>query len=105
MSNRRPQIERLSEESWARIKRKVFAQLDAEEAQRPIFDPRKRRALPIWAFVLSGAAAAVMVTLAVRRPNLPPVAQQPSHIVTHDSGTHVSYGELLLEVAAQSALV
>lgn len=108
MNNRRPHIERLPEESWNRIKRNVFAQLDAEEAQRPIFDPRiKRRLLPIWAFALSGAAAAVAVTLLVRHPAPPVVAQAPapSRIVTDTSGTHVSYGELGLEVAAQSALV
>ena len=108
MSNRRPQIERLNEETWSRIKRNVFAQLDAEEAQRPIFDPRiKRRLLPVWAFALSGAAAAILVTLLVRRPNPPAIAQvaAPSRIVTDTSGTHVSYGELGLDVAAQSALV
>ena len=108
MSNRRPQIERLNEETWNRIKRNVFAQLDAEEAQRPIYDPRiKRRLLPVWAFALSGAAAAIIVTLAVHRPNPPAIAQAPapSRIVTDTSGTHVSYGELGLDVAAQSALV
>src|SRR5262249_1564867 len=104
MSDRRPPIERLSEDTWARIKNHVFGQLDAEEAQRPIYDPRRKRQwLPIAAFMLSGAAAAVVVMLLVHHPAA--MMAQPSHITTQEAGTHVSYGELGLDVAAQSDLM
>jgi hypothetical protein len=102
--DKRPPIERLPEDTWSRIKRNVFAQLDTEESQRPIFDPRnKRRWLPITAFVLSGAAAAVVVTLLVHHPAA--IVAQPSHLTTQEAGTHISYGELALDVAAESELM
>jgi len=104
MNKRPPEIERLPHDTWDRIKRNVFAQLDAEDAQRPMFDQRpKRRWLPIAAFVLSGAAAAVVVTLLVHHPG--PMLAQPSHLTTKEAGTHVSYGELGLDVAAQTDLM
>jgi len=45
----------------------------------------------------------VVVTLMVHHPA--PIMAQPSHITTQEAGTHVSYGELGLEVAAESELM
>src|SRR5262245_58794136 len=106
--SKRPNIERLSEDTWARVKRNVFAALDAEAARRPLRAARRKRhnwGTPLVAFVLGGVASAAAVVLLVRRPvTHEVVAPASSRIVTANAATHVSIGELGLDVAAHSSL-
>jgi hypothetical protein len=110
------EVEPLGEASWQRIERNVMQALEREG--RPLREarelgealgparPASRASLRFaYGFVLTGAAAAVLAMLSGRLLERPRPADALERVVTHESATHVAYGEATLDVAANSALV
>jgi hypothetical protein len=112
---RKPKIEPLGEQRWARIERELFdrvasarASSDASSTRGRTEDIRAVRWFATTALVLAGAAAAIGGGVAWRV--LDPSARKavatvgPSRISTDAAGSHVNVGEAILDVSPQSEL-
>jgi len=99
-----PPVEALSDLSWARVERAVFAELDGAAAPAPVRQP-SRRAWVYAAVPLVAAAAAVTLWMVVRPDGSPNERAIPSRVATGDSPTEVNFGDAVITVAPQSALV
>src|ERR1035437_2785507 len=102
---RRFDLEPLSESRRARIERPLFERLDREgelaPAERP--SPRIPNSRPIAAFVLAGAAAAILGAVGWEALRVRP-STEPSHLATAGTATHVVVGESSLDVAPYTVL-
>jgi hypothetical protein len=106
-----PPVEPLSDVSWQRVEKKLFAQLDCDAAV--IEPPKPRRAWQPWAFAggLALAAAAAVAFVALRPTSEGPAVAShdagvaaPSRVVALDAPTEVSFGEATITVDAESAV-
>ncbi len=103
----KPDIEPLDEQRWERIEGEVFDQLNRKRPlSRGSLFPRSR---PVLAFMLAGAAAAVVLGLTWRSldrsPTSPVASGGPSRFVTHGDGSHVDLNGAALDVSPESAVV
>jgi hypothetical protein len=97
-----PPIEPLSDLSWVRVERAVFAELDAAAA--PVTEAPVRRRWPVLIAPL--AAVAALVVWLVVRPAVPEGGhERPARIVTADSATELSFGDAVVTAAPRSTLV
>jgi hypothetical protein len=97
-----PPIEPLSDLSWVRVERAVFAELDAAAA--PVTEAAVRRRWPVLIAPL--AAVAALVVWLVVRPAVPDGDhERPARIVTADSATELSFGDAVVTAAPRSTLV
>jgi hypothetical protein len=98
-----PPIEPLSDLSWVRVERAVFAELDAAAA--PVAEAEVRRRWPVLIAPL--AAVAALVVWLVVRPAVPADGghERPARIVTADSATELSFGDAVVTAAPRSTLV
>jgi hypothetical protein len=98
-----PPIEPLSDLSWVRVERAVFAELDAAAA--PVAEAAVRRRWPVLIAPL--AAVAALVVWLVVRPAVPADGghERPARIVTADSATELSFGDAVVTAAPRSTLV
>jgi hypothetical protein len=97
-----PPIEPLSDLSWVRVERAVFAELDAAAA--PVTGAPARRRWPVLIAPL--AAVAALVVWLVVRPAVPDGGHEgPARIVTADSATELSFGDAVVTAAPRSTLV
>jgi hypothetical protein len=98
-----PPIEPLSDLSWVRVERAVFAELDAAAA--PVTETPVRRRWPVLIAPL--AAVAALVVWLVIRPAVPVDGghERPARIVTADSATELSFGDAVVTAAPRSTLV
>lgn len=98
-----PPIESLSDTSWSRIERGVWAELDAQVPERPA-----RRARRWW---LAGgtlaAAAAIAAIVFGMRVNSGPLAlvDEPSRVVSGTAPSAVLFGDVHITLDADTALV
>jgi len=108
-----PPVEPLSDVSWQRVEKRLFAQLDLDGTMPDTPVVRPRRSWAPWAFAGGLAlAAAAAVAVVVTRPAEPShVAHvrdagvpSPSRVVAQDSPTEVSFGEAQITVDAESAV-
>jgi len=100
-----PTVELLSEITWARVERDVFARLDAERTVRrdPSGSPRRW-----WWLALPVAISAAAVIIAVRTPAPAPVLDndwQWSRVVAGASPSMVTFGDADVALDADSAVV
>lgn len=102
---RRIEVEPLTDERWSRLERSLFARLEQEKGDaspRPVRPGRVRRG--IW--LVAAALACVATLLLVRgRPQAPAVVEQPSHITTGATASHLALPGLSLDVQPESAVV
>lgn len=105
-----PPVEPLGDLQWARIERRVWAELDAEVPDLAL--PSRGRRTP-W-LVAAGAvalAAAGVTAVALTRgtvpatPATPVAAVAPQWVVTDVGGSEVSFGDARIRVAPRSAVV
>jgi hypothetical protein len=98
------EVEPLSDVAWQRVERRLFAggaiPADAETPRPAPARPGHRR-LAVGLAAVGLAAAALALLLWPRAPD----RVAPSRIVTADSPSSVSVGDVALEVAARSALL
>jgi hypothetical protein len=97
-----PPIEPLSDVSWSRVERGVWARLDAETPTRSM--PPSPRRWWLVAAPLAAAAAIAMIVLATRGQTLQ-VADETSRVVTGTAPSQVSFGDSHIELEAATALV
>ncbi|MEJ7599624.1 MAG: FecR family protein [Kofleriaceae bacterium] len=110
MSDVRPAVEPMSDLSWARVERGLWARLDGT-ATTQIATPRSRRWL--WIAVPSlavAAAAAAAFAFFINTPALPskPVAtseEAPTRIVTGGSPSTITVGDAHVTLDAETAVV
>ena len=115
MSDVRPPVEQMSDLSWARVERGLWARLDGT-ATTQIAAPPSRRWL--WIALPSAAvaaAAAIAFVVFVKRPmhGLPsapiataPVAEEtPMRVVTGDAPSTITVGDAHVTLASDSAVV
>jgi hypothetical protein len=99
-----PPVEPLSDLSWARVERAVFAELDAAAAPVALAPVRRR-----WPVLIAPlAAVAALVVWLVVRPSAPDVAgghDRPARVVTAESPTELSFGDAVITAAPRSTLV
>ncbi len=108
----RPVVEPLSDITWQRVERDLFAVLDCDGTVAPAGRAAtSQRAWAPWAIAGTFAAAAILVVVVMTRgtsPATPPAVQvgsaTPSRIVTGDAATEISFGEAAITVDAESAL-
>jgi len=98
-----PPVEPLSDISWQRVERAVFAELDAQTAPSPVRPARSTRRWAISLVPLAAAAAAVALWLAVQRRG--EHHETPSRVVTNGAPTEVSFGDAVITAESHSALV
>ena len=101
----RPEVEELSDIAWARVERRLWAELDhapAPAVELVVPSPRRR-----WPWLVAGAlaAAAVVAALAWPSSSAPPGAVLASRVVTASAATEVGFGDAAITVAPESALV
>ena len=107
-----PPVEPLSEISWQRVERAVYAELDAAV----VAEQRPARTTRWWAFTLvplAAAAAAVALWVGTRPEmvSMPepiaslPSAETPLRVATNGAPTDVNFGDAVVTVASHSALV
>jgi hypothetical protein len=107
---RRLEIESLDKARWDRIERNLRDRLDQEpvSARQPVREERSPR--PVVAFVLAGAAAAVVGVLAwsalhpAQHGAALPAQATVTRVETRDAPSHLAVGESSLDVAAHSAV-
>ena len=107
-SEKKRDVEPLSDLSWQRIERNVFnalANAPSTPATVPAPIPAGGRRLAIGLAVVGAAAVLALVTWRASVWTPTATASAPSRIVTHESGTHVAWGEATLDVAADSAVL
>jgi ferric-dicitrate binding protein FerR (iron transport regulator) len=113
-------VEPLSDISWQRVERNVFAELDAAPAAAPAPRQVARPAwsMPSWRWMIPAtalAAAAVILIVFLRRPGEPQtvaladrdggaLGAGPSRIATGESATEVVFGDATITVAPHSAV-
>ena len=110
----RPPVEQMSDLSWARVERGLWARLDGT-ATTQIAAPRSRRwlwiALPS---VAVAAAAALAFAMFMDKPMkglpsapiaMPLVEETPMRVVTGDSPSTITVGDAHVTLAANSAVV
>ncbi len=99
----RPPIDELSDIAWARVERRLWAELDAAPVARMAPPTRARR----WPWLAAGAlaAAAVVMILAWPAGSGSQRAASPSRVVTAGSATEVHFGDAEIAVAADSAVL
>ena len=98
-----PPVEPLSDLSWLRVERAVFAELDAARAAAPPVPARRSHR---WMFALAAplaAAAAVVLWLVI--PSAPAPHERPARLATADSKTEVVFGDSVITAEAHSTLV
>ncbi len=100
-------VEPLSEQRWARIERATFARL-ALEAAPPYRGPARSKAVS-WRpwFAAVAVAACVVLAFALNRQLVPEQAalDQPSHIITGVSASHLALPGVTVDVGPESAVV
>lgn len=111
MSHERPPIEPLSDVSWQRVEKKLFAQLDLDNAVATPAPVRRRHWQP-WALAGGLALACTAAALLLLRPaDGPSVAvggdagpAAPARVVTQESASEITFGEATITVDAESAV-
>jgi len=107
-----PPIEPLSDVSWQRVEKRLFAQLDLDASAVDVEPVRPRRAWQPWAAAGGLALACAAIALVLLRPSTSSHLAHlrdagvpaPSRVVAQDSATEVSYGEATITVDAESAV-
>lgn len=108
----RPAVDDMSDVSWARVERGVFARLDGAGTVTSAVATREysksqRRSWVWFAAPLAAAAAAVLLIVATRGGNRAsgPIAQsEPARVVSGSSPSAVSFGDAHITLDADSAL-
>ena len=100
-----PPIEPLSDTSWKRIERGLYADLD-RVMETPEPAPVRRFRFKAWYGVAAAAAvaAALLVVLLPSGDEPAPAVATASRVVTNDAPTQLTIGRADLDIAAQSAL-
>lgn len=111
MSRERPPIEPLSDVSWQRVEKKLFAQLDLDNAVGEPAPVRRRMWQP-WALAGGLALACTAAALLLLRPtdtrsiaaadDAGPGA--PARVVTQESASEITFGEATITVDAETAV-
>jgi len=96
----RPPVEPLSDLSWARVERSVFAELDASTVPTTVPAARPRHRWMLMAAPL--AAAAAVILWFVMRPDGHGI--DGPRVVTGDTPTTLSFGDAEITASAHSAL-
>ncbi|HUS64244.1 MAG TPA: FecR family protein, partial [Kofleriaceae bacterium] len=106
MSDRKHEVEPLSEASWSRVERAIFERLDAAQPSPLAGELHRAQKRRRRLFAVGGAlvAAAALVLVATNLIGRGPRGES-SRIVTAGAGSHVSYGEAALDVDPQSAVL
>ena len=112
MSDVRPPIEPMSDLSWARVERGLWARLDAPEPTAESRVPSRRRWIWIAApSVAVAAAAAAAFALLIETPELPPAPATmqpealPTRIVAGAAPSRITHGDVHVTLDADSAVV
>src|SRR5690349_2950967 len=109
----RPAVDDMSDVSWARVERGVFARLDGAGTVTSAVATREygksqRRSWAWYAAPLVAAAAAVLLVVATRGGSngaSGPLAQsEPARVVSGSSPSAVSFGDAHITLDADSAL-
>ncbi len=102
----RIEVEPLGEQRWSKLERSLFLRLEREAdvaLPAPIRPQRARRSAWLVAAALAGAVA-VLSFVTLRSPSQA-VLEQPSHITTGPSPSHLALPGLSLDVEPESAVV
>lgn len=95
-----PQIEPLTDAAWSRIERGVWSRIDTA-VRIPAAAPRRRW---IGAAPLVLAAAVAIALIAVRAPRDAGI-REPSRVVSGSSPSSISFGDIHVELDAETAVV
>lgn len=102
----RPPVEELSELTWARVERRLWAELDRapSAAPAPLAARTDRRRWP-WLAAVALAAAAVLAFVAWPSSGTRTMLPSTSRVATAASPTEVSFGDAAITVAPSSAVL
>lgn len=98
-----PEVEALSDLSWARVERGLWARLDG--AAPAIVDHKRARR---WWWIAAPALAAVAVgavVVSTRDQHAPVVADNPTRVVSSTAPSAISFGDAHITLDADSAVV
>jgi hypothetical protein len=96
-----PSVEPLSDAAWSRIERGVWSRIEPAPAE-----PAPVRARRWWIAVVPAAAALALAAVAIGiRPPPAPGPDEPSRVVSGAAGSAVSFGDIHIELDAETALV
>lgn len=100
-----PEVEALSDITWARVERRLWAELDRTPAPAPevvAWSPRRR-----WPWLAAGALAVVAVVAVLAWPSSSarPAGPLASRVVTASAATEVGFGDAAITVGPDSALL
>jgi hypothetical protein len=108
-----PPVEGLSDVTWQRVERGLFASLDCDAAVAEPAIPARRRAWQPWALAGGLAVACTAAALLLVRPAPSGggasaadagAGPAPARVVTQDASTEVTFGDATITVDAESAV-
>lgn len=104
----KPPVENLSEVTWARVERGVFARLDSAHASGAESSAELARARQAWKWIALPVAVAAVIAIVIvaTRPREPATIAQvePSRVVSGDAPSAITFGDAHVALDADSAV-